>query len=153
MRRDAARAQGRRQQMDAHALAQRADRVQRPRRGFAQHGERVAEQDELVQPRRYGVEHHVALVAVGEVQPLGSCLVFGLDGRGAMLANVAPTARDCRRCAVQQQVRDAAHRGSHDGDLVPFAVQRADDVGRLRHCRGAADRRAAELDNESLSHS
>ncbi len=150
-RRMPARAKSGREQVDAHALAQRRHRVQRPRRGFPEHGERIAEQDELVESRSYRGQH-VAALGLGEVQLARSLFMFALN-RGRQLANVAPTARDRRRCAVQQRVRDAAHRRNDDGDLVPFTVECADDVRGLRNCRGTAHRRSAELDDESLSHS
>ena len=82
---------------------------------------------------------------------VGGRLVLGANGRRA-LDDGQPLALDRRLCAAEQQVRDPAHRGRDDGDLVAVGLHRADDVGRLPHGLGAADRRAAELQNESLSH-
>ena len=146
----AARSQSGGQQVNAHALAQRADRVQGPRRGFTEHAQRVAEQRQLAQARRDGVEHQVAVVAA-EPQRVGGRLVLGANGRRALDDGQA-FALDGRLRAAEQQVRDPAHRGGHDGDLVSVGLQRADDIGRLPHGLGAADRRATELQNESLSH-
>ena len=65
--------------MNAHALAERADGVHGARRRFAEHGQGVAEQRELGQPRVNRLEHGRAFVP-GQAQFIGRLLVFRLQG-------------------------------------------------------------------------
>jgi hypothetical protein len=144
------RANRRGQQVNAHPLAERADGVHRPRGGLAQHGQRVAEQRELPQPRRDRVEHEMPIVAA-KPEGVGGGFVLRADPR-RLLDDRQALAGDGALGAAEQEIGHAAHRGRDDGDLVTRCMHIRHDGRRPGHGLAAADRRAAELQNQPLTH-
>ena len=139
-----------REQVDAHPLAQRADGVERP--GDASPSTASASHNSDSSPRRAAIGSSTRWrSSPRNPSAVGRHLVLGAD-RGALLDDGQPFAPDRRVCAAEQQVGDAAHRRGHDGDLDALLPQSVDDLRGLAHRVGAADRRAAELQNDPLTH-